>query len=74
MKIGAKYCASSTIYADLLEAFGKLDSAGRRAIVSYLKTQTTVSQFRSPLRIRWEVVVVPRADYRLKSGGAADST
>jgi hypothetical protein len=25
---------------DLLEAFGKLDSAGRRAIVSYLKTQT----------------------------------
>jgi hypothetical protein len=47
LKIGAKYCASSTIYADLLEAFGKLDGAGRRAIVSYLKTQTTVSQFRS---------------------------
>jgi hypothetical protein len=27
-------------YHDLLEAFGKLDSAGRRAIVQYLKTQT----------------------------------
>jgi hypothetical protein len=27
-------------YHDLLEAFGKLDSAGRRAIVGYLKTQT----------------------------------
>jgi hypothetical protein len=30
----------SDAYRDLLEAFGKLDSAGRRAIVSYLKTQT----------------------------------
>jgi hypothetical protein len=28
-------------YHDLLEAFGKLDSAGRRAVVSYLKTQAT---------------------------------
>jgi hypothetical protein len=27
-------------YHDLLKAFGKLDMAGRRAIVSYLKTQT----------------------------------
>jgi hypothetical protein len=27
-------------YHDLLEAFGKLDPAGRRAILSYLKTQT----------------------------------
>lgn len=27
-------------YHDLLEAFGKLDPAGRRAIVAYLKTQT----------------------------------
>jgi hypothetical protein len=30
----------SGAYRDLLEAFGKLDSAGRRAVVSYLKTQT----------------------------------
>jgi hypothetical protein len=30
----------SGAFSDLLEAFGKLDSAGRRAIVSYLKTQT----------------------------------
>jgi hypothetical protein len=30
----------SDAYRDLLEAFGKLDPAGRRAIVSYLKTQT----------------------------------
>jgi hypothetical protein len=38
LKIGAKHCASWTIYADLLTAFGKL---GRKpAIVSYLKTQT----------------------------------
>jgi hypothetical protein len=29
----------SDAYRDLLTAFGKLDSAGRRAIVSYLKTQ-----------------------------------
>jgi transposase InsO family protein len=33
LKIGAKHCASSTTYADVLTAFGKLDSAGRRAIV-----------------------------------------
>jgi hypothetical protein len=32
--------AVSEPYNDLLTAFGKLDSAGRRAIVSYLKTQT----------------------------------
>jgi hypothetical protein len=30
----------SDAYRDLLEAFGKLDSAGKRAIVFYLKTQT----------------------------------
>ena len=30
LKIGAKHCASSTTYADLPTAFGKLDSAGRR--------------------------------------------
>ncbi len=32
--------AVSEPYNDLLTAFGKLDSAGRRAIVKYLKTQT----------------------------------
>jgi hypothetical protein len=31
---------SNQAYRDLLTAFGKLDSAGRRAVVSYLKTQT----------------------------------
>jgi hypothetical protein len=31
---------SNQAYRDLLEAFGKLDPAGKRAIVSYLKTQT----------------------------------
>jgi hypothetical protein len=30
----------SGAYRDLLKAFGKLDSAGRRAVVAYLKTQT----------------------------------
>ena len=32
--------AVSEPYNDLVTAFGKLDSAGRRAIVKYLKTQT----------------------------------
>jgi hypothetical protein len=31
---------SNQAYRNLLEAFGKLDPAGRRAVVSYLKTQT----------------------------------
>jgi hypothetical protein len=38
---GAPSAEREQAYHDLLEAFGKLDPAGRRAIVSYLKTQAT---------------------------------